>query len=241
MKRNFLIIILLLSSTLFSEDKIDLLSGTLNQLYEWTWEDDIDIDVLVDNCANILVDILENDPLDIDENMDSLKITKSTNGDLSIYTFSYYTGGTRGDAYNSVVQWPKIDGSFRAYFLGEVNIYEIHKLPLDTNSELYLIIGSEKSSSISIYSYAFALYNVGGELKMDYPLFFNKTSKLGLMEYLDEEDFSSLEFNPETQEIIVDCIYGNDELFTIYNNNYTVLNMRNQSEMVFQFNGEYFQ
>ena len=200
---------------LYGQDKLENFVQTLNQLSEWTYENDTDIDSLINSTGSKLIEILKKQEI---ENPDNLGIDCISSEDsiITIYTFSYNSGGTRGTINNPVIQWKKSDGSFGAYelFRGvEVSISDIYKLPSD-DKDLYLLIGSEKGSSIVYDAYAIVIQIKNDYLILDYPAFLNKSSGLNFNDYLDENTscIACIDFDEDRKELIIEGLGKKDKI-----------------------------
>lgn len=217
-----LLIIILKSQLLYGQDKLNNFVNSINQLSEWTYENDADIDNLVFSTGNKLIEILKSQKI---ENPDNLGIDCISSKDsiISVYTFSYNSGGTRGTIHNPVIQWKKKDGSLGAYelypankkkFRGvEFSISEIYKLP-SNNKKLYLLIGSEKGSSIMYNAYAIVIQIKNNYLILDYPAFLNKSSGLKFNDYLEETiyDIACIDFDENKKELIIEDLGKKDKV-----------------------------
>jgi hypothetical protein len=87
---------------------------------------------------------------------------------LTVYTYSYSSGGTRGTIHRPVFQWRNAAGRLFAYAAAEeCGFYEIHRLASPGRTQ-YLLLGNEKADGRCDISEAFVV-----ELKGDYLLLDN--------------------------------------------------------------------
>ncbi|WP_426491842.1 hypothetical protein [Hymenobacter sp. 102] len=88
---------------------------------------------------------------------------------LSVYSFSHESGGTRGTVHNVVVQWQNATGQLFAYHMPvECAFAELYRLRAPGRN-LYLLLGNEKGSGICLGYTAYVL-----ELKGNYLILNNQ-------------------------------------------------------------------
>ena len=122
----------------------------------------------------------------LDEN-DLLEVKCSSDGKLCVYAFNYYSGGTRGDINNPIIQYKKEDGSYLVESLFESGnvkgkpLYmesltdRIYKLPSE-DQDLYLIMG-EETMDRNVYRYnALVVEITEDKIRIDYPAFMDSSS-----------------------------------------------------------------
>lgn len=124
---------------------------------------------------------------------------------LTVYTYSYASGGTRGTVDCPVLQWKNASGQLFAYAPDvECGFYEIHKLAMPGRM-LYLLIGAEKGDTRCDTQQAYVIELKGNYLLLDQKAF-GKSPLLLLCNVNMRFDASkqTLRINFEDEELIVD-------------------------------------
>lgn len=140
-------------------------------------EGDTDIESLVMSTSKKIVNLLSrNESSQLKTNpLHNLELATSYGDSLiRIYTFSLYSGGSRGSINYPIIQWKKPDGSFGAYNLSKKinsHFYEIIKLK-SKYKNLFLVFGVERGNISHIYYTVFIMQFNKDYLILDYPALF---------------------------------------------------------------------
>lgn len=141
-------------------------------------------------------------------------VSASVDGKIRLYTYSFHSGGTRGEVDLPIIQWKKSDDSWGAYELPyEMHFYSIDRL--ESERTLYLLSGMEKGSSRLFVAMSLVIRIKNDYLILDYPAFFNESSSLVFFDDISSGDgdcIACMEFDPKTQSISVEKLGNEDEV-----------------------------
>ena len=237
------------SDAILKAQELSLLTH-LEELYEWRYEDGGDPKIMVQETGALMVDILQHRTLqNLETEVSNLTTISSEDGKINVYDFYYYSGGTAGDIFNSIIQWPKSDGSYGAYelfpadkrgFFGiEASFMEIYKLPAE-DREVYLLLGQAKGSSRVSNYYALVIQIKNDYLILDYPAFLNEGPALAVYDDHYSGDMASMYYDLEQNVLIIDGLGKSDE-FGVMEDSYSLLTKLPYQETIkFRFDGKRF-
>ncbi|MDW7691944.1 hypothetical protein R9C00_15625 [Flammeovirgaceae bacterium SG7u.111] len=198
-----------------SKGELALLSS-LEELAGWDWNltPEIDPDSLVEVASEQLTKVLATKVYDENDSIENLKITISPDGLVRVFTFSYYSGGTRGEINNSVIQFQLSKGKYLVAPSGiEASFHQIHKLP-SANKTLYLLIGEETGESRLLIGVAKTIEITPDNIHLEYPGFAGKYPTLMYFDYLNPEAdcFACIDYNPDSHQLELGVMDENDHL-----------------------------
>ncbi len=108
------------------------------------------------------------------ENMGLAYLESQDATHFKVFTYSYRSGGTRGDIHNFVYQWKNQTGQLFAYAAHEEGDFrKIYKLASPGRTQ-YLLLGNEQGSSICVRGIALLVELKGNYLLLDKQAFDNK-------------------------------------------------------------------
>lgn len=211
--------------------------------------EEIDFDAAKNQLAKSLMTYLKQDTLSEKqlygkETMSNFSVSVSEDGKIRLYTYSFHSGGTRGEVHLPIIQWKKSDGSWGAYELPyEMHFYSIDKLKSERT--LYLLSGMEKGSSRLFVAMDLVIRIKNDYLILDYPAFFNESSSLVFFDDTSSGDGSCIacmEFDPKTQNISIQHLGEDDQVGIREKNSASFVAKIKQGtkSCVFQFDGERF-
>ncbi len=228
-----------------NQNTIEQVKNSISKVDSWYCCDQ-DIDSLVSNTGKILANYLTFNRLQHVDSLVNLDVISSKDSIITVYTFSYHSGGTRGRVHNPVIQWIKRDATLGSYelfpankkgFFGlEVSFYEIHKLPT-LDKKLYLLLGNERGSSKLLTAQALVIEIKNDSIILDYPAFYGTSSTLGFFDYISENQvcIACLNFDATNNLLYIEEIDEEDKLGP-FNNPYSLENkLTNESKVIFKF------
>jgi len=186
------------------------------------------------------------------DNIPLLERLESDDKQINIYTFKYYSGGSAGMNSSAVIQWTKTDGSYGAYelfpadkkgFAGVFsNFYSIQKL--ESDKDLYLLIGREGYSGSVNGGIALLVRIKGDYLILDHPAFYDESPILLFRDnHSGGEGFckACIEYDEETKTLRVKNVGEEDKIdIRPYIKFKNVFRDKELEEWVLQFDGNRF-
>lgn len=143
-----------------------------------------------------------------------LYVSASSNHPLNlhIYSFSFATGGTRGDVSYDVLQWTSSNGKLYSRVLPSGKGFgSIDKLNSVDSTQIYLLAGMEKVGGASLANSFYVLQFIGDSVNFEYPAFVDRPT---LEIYNTDADFDSttqtLSFTTKEYEYYFDYDYYSD-------------------------------
>ncbi len=185
MKHSLLIFLISFIHFNLLAQKNDLteLSESLYSLDTMSYKDyanDINVDSIALVTGQKIIEILKEQVIKLPDSITNFTSISSIDSLIAVYTYSYSSGGTRGDIDIPVIQWRKKDGSYGVLgkiFGLEIMFYEIFKLP-SSDKDLYMLIGNEKCDGRTFEAVAYVVQIEKNNLIVDYPAFLNQSPVL---------------------------------------------------------------
>lgn len=220
----------------------------LQRLSDWRYDEEPDFNV--DSFSKVLnsemLAYLTKRPFPAADS--KLKLERITTSDrlLTIYNYSYSSGGTAGNLYTAIVQWKKPDGKYGAALLDVYDhFYESHILSRSKEHNLYLFIGTSKGSSRIACAEALVLQLSGDRLNLNYPAFYNQYPVLSYNDdiYTPESPAAIAEivYNAEKRRLIIKDLGSDDEVGPKRKNDSGIQNViKGRNSLSYTFNGKKF-
>ncbi|MCW3170753.1 hypothetical protein OMO38_19660 [Chryseobacterium sp. 09-1422] len=184
MKPKFLISCLLFLSININAQKLNQAELEIKknieeiQNYTYTESPDLDIDGLCFLTAQKTVELLNKTKLTAGK-AKTIGLEISANNEkfgITIGTFSYNSGGTRGNVSHPIIQWKNRDGKLFAYNLSsKINCNFMSIEPLKSKDrDQFLLFGMEKGNGACEQSMVYAIEIKNDFLIVDNPVFVNR-------------------------------------------------------------------
>lgn len=205
----------------FSYDSLkNDLSQKLSTVSSYSYEadslEDFDIEEYSIETALELALFLTNEEFKTDSSDFIQKLNVSASIDdapnLHIYSFSFATGGSRGDISYNVIQWKGSNEKLYSRVLPSGKGFgSINRLNAQDSTQIYLLTGIEKVGGASIVNSFYVLQFIGDSLNFEYPAFADRPI---LEIYNTESEFDStlqtLSFTTDGYEYYFDYDYYSD-------------------------------
>jgi len=220
----------------------------LEKLSDWRYDEEPEFNV--DSFAKVLnremLAYLSKRPFQVADSKMKLERITTSDSLLTIYNYSYSSGGTAGNLYTAIVQWKKPDGKYGAALLDVYDhFYESHILSRSKEHNLYLFIGTSKGSSQVACADALVLELSGDRLNLNYPAFYNQYPALSYNDDIYTPEIpaaiAEIVYNAEKRRLIIKDLGSADEVGPKHKNNSELQNViKGRNSLSYTFDGKRF-
>jgi len=160
------------SNTIIKEQNSNSITKNLSiiSLYRYKSDEDLDIDSLGNLTANQLVASVNKKQVNLNQ-FAGLTNTANLQDKLSIYSFYFDSGGTRGMISCPILQWKSPNGLIASNISEEINCDFKKIIQIDSLRNLYLLIGQEKGDGSCNESIVYVIQLKNNKIDLKYSAF----------------------------------------------------------------------